>query len=70
MPEDTKTRMPPRQRMRLALIILSFILYPVTFAYISCPIITEAASRGIASGGLVVFALLFLSSLVVGRIWC
>ena len=59
-----------RQRIRLALIILSFILYPVTFAYIACPIITEAASQGIISGGLVVFALLFLSSLVLGRLWC
>lgn len=56
--------------MRLALIILSFLLYPVTFAYIACPIITEAAGRGIVSGGLVVFALLFISSLVLGRLWC
>ncbi|HII98757.1 MAG TPA: 4Fe-4S binding protein [Methanoregula sp.] len=59
-----------RQRMRLFLIILSFILYPVTFAYISCPIITEAAGLGIVTGGLVVFALLFLGSLVLGRLWC
>jgi len=59
-----------RQRMRLSLIILSFILYPVTFAYISCPIITEAAGLGIVTGGLVVFVLLFVSSLVLGRLWC
>ena len=59
-----------RQRMRLFLLILSFILYPVTFAYISCPIITEAAGFGIVTGGLVVFALLFLGSLVLGRLWC
>jgi polyferredoxin len=56
--------------MRLALIIFSFILYPVTFAYLACPIITEAASLGIVAGGLVVFLLLFLSSLVLGRLWC
>jgi len=61
---------PQRQRVRFALIILSFILYPVTFAYISCPIITEAAGMGVMTGGLVVFALLFTSSLVVGRLWC
>ncbi|NLD57362.1 MAG: 4Fe-4S binding protein [Methanomicrobiales archaeon] len=59
-----------RQRMRLWLIILSFILYPVTFAYISCPIITEAAGLGIVTGGFVVFALLFLGSLILGRLWC
>ncbi|MDD5142051.1 4Fe-4S binding protein [Methanoregula sp.] len=60
----------PRQRVRLALIILSFILYPITFAYLSCPIITEAAGLGIVAGGLVIFILLFLSSLVVARLWC
>ncbi|MCK9581767.1 MAG: 4Fe-4S binding protein, partial [Methanoregula sp.] len=37
---------------------------------ISCPIITEAAGLGIVTGGLVVFVLLFVSSLVLGRLWC
>lgn len=59
-----------RQRIRKTLIILSFLLYPATFAYISCPIITEAASLGIVTAGLLVFALLFVSSLVAGRAWC
>lgn len=59
-----------RQRIRKTLIILSFLLYPATFAYISCPIITEAASLGIVTAGLLVFALLFVSSLVAGRVWC
>jgi polyferredoxin len=70
IPEENKSPPSSRQRMRLALIILSFILYPVTFAYISCPIITEAAGLGIVAGGLVVFALLFLGSLLLGRLWC
>ena len=52
------------------MIIFSFLLLPATFAYISCPIIIEGASDGIASGGLIVFILLFLSSLFVGRLWC
>ncbi len=59
-----------RQRIRKALIIFSFMLLPVTFAYISCPIITEGASIGVATGGLIVFILLFISSLFVGRLWC
>ena len=44
-----------RQKLRRALIIFSFLLLPATFAYISCPIIIEAASKGIASGGLIIF---------------
>lgn len=68
--EETQNQPSSRQRMRLVLIILSFVLYPVTFAYVSCPIITEAAGLGIVTGGLVVFSLLFLGSLVLGRLWC
>ncbi|MBN1193834.1 MAG: 4Fe-4S binding protein [Methanomicrobiaceae archaeon] len=59
-----------RQRIRKGLIFLSFMLYPVTFAYISCPIITEGASMGIVTGGLIVFFLLFIGSLFAGRVWC
>jgi len=70
MPDEPPGKPAYRQQVRLALIILSFILYPVTFAYVSCPIITEAAGLGIVSGGLVVFGLLFASSLVLGRLWC
>ena len=70
MSGETGSRPLSRQRMRRVLIILSFVLYPVTFAYVSCPIITEAAGLGIVSGGLVVFALLFLGSLVAARLWC
>ncbi len=59
-----------RQRIRKALIIFSFVLLPVTFAYISCPIIIEGASEGIITGGLIVFILIFISSLFLGRLWC
>lgn len=68
--EVTMTERPQRQKLRLALIIISFILYPVTFAYISCPIITAGAAEGIVTGGLIVFALIFISSFVLGRLWC
>ncbi|MDD1731194.1 MAG: 4Fe-4S binding protein [Methanothrix sp.] len=59
-----------RQKLRKALIIFSFVLLPATFAYISCPIIIGGASEGIASGGLIVFVLIFISSLFLGRLWC
>jgi polyferredoxin len=59
-----------RQRVRRALIIFSFVLMPVTFVYISCPIIIEGASEGIITGGLIVFILIFISSLFLGRLWC
>jgi len=43
---------------------------PVTFVYISCPLITEGASQGIATGGLFVFTSLFVGSFFFGRLWC
>ena len=58
-----------RQRLREALIILSFVLMPITFVYISCPIITRGASEGIVTGGLMVFVLIFFGSLFLGRLW-
>ena len=59
-----------RQRLRKALIIFSFVLMPITFVYISCPIITQGASEGIITGGLIVFTLIFISSLFFGQLWC
>ena len=56
-----------RPRIRNALIIFPFVIMPVTFAYISCPIIIEGASEGIITGGLIVI-LLFISSLFLGRL--
>ena len=70
IPERSGNRPALRQKIRRALLIFSFVLMPVTFAYISCPIITEGASQGIATGGLFVFSLLFIGSLFFGRFWC
>ncbi len=63
MVDESKMGPAFRQRIRKALLVFSFVLLPITFAYISCPIITEGASQGIATGGLVVFTLLFIGSL-------
>jgi len=68
--KETQKTASSRQKLRLAIIIISFLLYPVTFAYVSCPIITAGAAEGIVTGGLIIFALLFVSSLFIGRLWC
>jgi ferredoxin-type protein NapH len=54
-----------RLMVRTAL-IYPFVIIPVTFAYISCPIITEAVSEGIITGGLTVFLLIFICPLSLG----
>lgn len=64
-----KTR-PVRQRTRKALLIVSFLLFPLFMNYLSPYVIIDGASQGIVNGSLVMFALMFLSALFVGRLYC
>jgi polyferredoxin len=59
-----------RQRVRKALIILSFLLFPVIMNYLSPYVILDGASQGIINGSFIVFSLMLLSSLFLGRAWC
>jgi ferredoxin-type protein NapH len=59
-----------RQKIRKWLLILSFVLLPVTLVYISPIIIIVGAAQGVASGSMILFILLFVLSLVVSRLWC
>lgn len=59
-----------RQRTRKALLLISFLLFPIIMNYLSPYVIIDGASQGIVNGSLIVFAGLFVSSLFVGRLWC
>ena len=59
-----------RQRTRKALLFLSFLLFPLTMNYLSPYVILDGASQGILNASPVVFALMFLSALLFGRLWC
>jgi ferredoxin-type protein NapH len=59
-----------RQRIRFAFLVISLLLFPITMNYLSPYVILYGASQGIVNGSLVMFGLLFLSSLVFGRLWC
>lgn len=59
-----------RQRTRKALLLLSFLLFPITMNYFSPYVIIDGASQGIINGSLVAFMLMFLSALFIGRLWC
>ena len=63
-------RQPTRQKTRKALIIFSFLLFPITINYFSPYVIIDGASQGIVNGSFISFALMFLSALFVGRLWC
>ncbi|MDZ4177634.1 MAG: 4Fe-4S binding protein [Coriobacteriia bacterium] len=59
-----------RQAIRRALLLLSFIAFPITINYFSPYLIVEAAFQGIVNGSLIVFGSMFVGSLVFGRLWC
>lgn len=60
----------PRQRLRQACLLLALLLFPLTLNYFSPYLIIDGAFQGIISGSFIVFGLLFLSALFVGRLWC
>jgi polyferredoxin len=63
-------QLPTRQRVRKAFLLLSLPLFPATLYYFSPALILQGASEGVINGSFIVFALMFLSALFVGRLWC
>lgn len=59
-----------RQNIRRGIILMMFILFPLTYNFLSPYIIIHGASRGVVNGSFIMFAGLFVSSLVFGRAWC
>ena len=59
-----------RQIIRKWLLVISFLLVPVTIFYISPIVIMMGASAGVATGSLLLYLALFILSLVVARLWC
>ena len=63
-------QLPTRQRIRKALLFLSLLLFPLTLYYFSPALIIKGAAEGVINGSFIVFALMFLASLFLGRLWC
>lgn len=59
-----------RQKIRKALILIAFLLFPVVLNYLSPYLIIQGASEGVINGSFLFFALLFVGSLFFGRAWC
>jgi len=59
-----------RQTIRKAILVVSFLLIPVTLFYISPIVILMGAAKGIATGSMLLFAALAILSLGVSRARC
>ena len=59
-----------RQKIRKTLLLISFLLFPITIWYFSPYLIIQAASEHIMNGSFIVFVLMFVFSMFFGRVWC
>lgn len=59
-----------RQNIRMLLLIISLLLFPVTLYYFSPYLIVLGASQGIITGSFIVFSLMLFSSIFLGRVFC
>jgi polyferredoxin len=62
--------MKTRQKIWKGLIFFSLFLFPAIFYYLSPVLIIQASSQSIINGSFIVFILMFLSSLYLGRAYC
>jgi len=60
----------PNQKVRLAILFVSMLSFSVVINYFSPYLIIDATTQGIINGSFIVFILLFVSSLFLGRYWC
>lgn len=60
-----------RQKIRKAVIIISVILFPITYYYFSPYLIIDGASQGIISGSFIMFATFFCHIIIYwsGVLW-
>lgn len=59
-----------RQKIRKGIILFSFFLFPAMFYYLSPVLILQSSSQGIINGSFILFVLMFISSLFLGRGFC
>jgi polyferredoxin len=59
-----------RQKIRKGIILFSFLLFPITIYYLSPVLIIVGSAQGTVVGSAILFGLLFISGLILGRGFC
>ncbi|MGD9031528.1 MAG: 4Fe-4S binding protein, partial [Desulfobacteraceae bacterium] len=62
--------MKKRQKIRKSGILVSFLFFPITIYYLSPILIIMGAKQGVIGGSFIIFFLLFIVGLVLGRAFC
>lgn len=59
-----------RQNARKLILISSMLIFPITIYYLSPYLIIQGAIEGIINGSFIVFVIMLLSSIFLGRLFC
>lgn len=59
-----------RQKIRRAMILISFILFPLTLYYLSPYVIIVGIAEGVMTGSFIVFLMMLVGSILFGRLFC
>lgn len=59
-----------RQKIRKTILLISFLLFPITIWYFSPYLIIQATFQHILNGSFFVFMAMLIFSIFAGRIWC
>lgn len=59
-----------RQKIRRLLLTISLLLFPITLYYFSPALIFDAGMKGVVNGSFLVFAAMFVLSILFGRLFC
>lgn len=59
-----------RQSIRKTILLISFLFFPITIYYFSPVLVILGAGQGIVVGSLIIFGLMLISSLFLGRSFC
>jgi len=59
-----------RQKTRKTLLLVMFVLFPITYYYFSPYLIIMGASEGIIAGSFITFSAMLVGSLFLGRFFC
>src|SRR4030065_1753064 len=62
--------MKTRQKVRKGIILMSFFFFPATFYYFSPVLIIQATIHHIINGSFIIFSIMFIISLFLGRAFC
>ncbi len=59
-----------RQKIRKAILLVMFALFPITYYYFSPYLIIMGASEGVVAGSFITFSAMLIGSLFLGRFFC